>query len=568
MAVIAYAELNDPRETFWRSLQTLNITRIVIALVLLIYLSFSNKGFSTTGQLIYAETCVAYLLAAVAFAIFKVYYRKRFLLHLSIQITVDIATIAVLYFVGSGAKSGLAILFLYPLAGAAILAPLLLALFFAAIVSLFLLGESWYQVYSQDVEASTMQAGMYGGAFFAMVFVVNRLAAKLIRQEELATQRGNDLQIQQAINRLVISDMGDGIVVVGQDSGIFTCNPAAESMLGLFLPLDKKHFRLTDFPALHPIAEAYFEWDEEFGQQGAIAASAASYASIKRGDHMLAPGGSSLIGGRRDFAVHLKLRFAKVETAGLVEARSVIFLQDVSDIENKAQQLKLASMGRLTASIAHEVRNPLSAISHAAALLDEEFAGATQQRLLSIVRDNVARVNRMIEDILQLSRKVQPNAEPVAALSFLIELQRELEETGTLPPGVLTLYGSDEFLVRFDSLHLHEVITNLLTNAVRYASGKAGSIQMQFMAGMSNRIELHVHDDGPGITPEVRAHLFEPFYTTSSKGTGLGLYLARELCLNNGAMLDYEYRMESLGDGADEATGRFVITFSVSDSRD
>jgi two-component system sensor histidine kinase PilS (NtrC family) len=219
-------------------------------------------------------------------------------------------------------------------------------------------------------------------------------------------------------------------------------------------------------------------------------------------------------------------------------------------------------MGRLTASIAHEVRNPLAAISHAAALLAEELNSKTQVRLLNIVGDNVTRVNHMIEDILQLSRKGQSHGEPLALSPLLAEIRTEFQETHTLAPGMLAAGEPSNAMVRFDPLHLREVVVNLLSNAVRYASGKPGSIKMLEVFDGADRLELHVQDDGPGISAEVRAHLFEPFYTTSSKGTGLGLYLARELCMNNGAMLDYEYRLDSPSDDIDQASGRFVISFA------
>ena len=240
----------------------------------------------------------------------------------------------------------------------------------------------------------------------------------------------------------------------------------------------------------------------------------------------------------------------------------MIFLQDVTAIENQAQQLKLASMGRLTASIAHEVRNPLSAIGHATSLLAEDLAEPSHARLLKIVGDNVARVNRMVEDILQLSRKVQPHSEPLPLGAFLAEIRTEFQETHALPDDMIWVGGAGNAPVRFDALHLREVVVNLLTNAIRYASGTPGSIRLFVVSDSPGRMELHVQDDGPGITPEVRAHLFEPFYTTSSKGTGLGLYLARELCLNNGAMLDYEYRFDPGAFGLRKASGRFVITFA------
>jgi two-component system sensor histidine kinase PilS (NtrC family) len=168
----------------------------------------------------------------------------------------------------------------------------------------------------------------------------------------------------------------------------------------------------------------------------------------------------------------------------------------------------------------------------------------------------------MVEDILQLSRKAQPYAEPVQLGPFLAELKNECCATQGWPEAQLWLGGAGALAVRFDALHLREVLVNLLGNAVRYASGAAGSIRVWPELDAFGALELHVQDDGPGISPAVRAHLFEPFYTTSSQGTGLGLYLARELCLNNGATLDYEARFDARADAGAAASGRFVITFA------
>jgi two-component system sensor histidine kinase PilS (NtrC family) len=555
----------ESRDTFWRSLQTLSGTRCVIAMVLLVYLSVNNHALWIGGQFVYGEICIVYLVLAIAFLLLTWRYRRRFLLQLWTQITTDIFVISILYVIGGGIKSGLAILYLLPLAGSAILAPLTAALFFVSVVTLFLLGESAYQLVVLAPNASIFQAGLYGAAFFTMVLVVNRLAARLIRQEALAMQRGKDLQVQQAINLLVIADVGDGILVLGKDSTVFTANPAAQAMLGLHAPDEKLVYRLTQTRSLAPIADAFFTWAKQPFHDSALEGGASRYVTIKTRDDIGLPNVPAVWSGRRELVTHLKLRFVKVETAELGQDRSVVFLQDVSEIENQAQQLKLASMGRLTASIAHEVRNPLSAISHAAALLAEEVLTPTPQRLLRIIGDNVSRVNRMIEDILQLSRKVPAHSEPMELMPFLLEIQAEFQESHALGNDVLRLVDCGRVLVRFDPSHLREVVVNLLTNAVRYASGGPGSIRMQPVTAGPKRMELHVQDDGPGISPEVRAHLFEPFYTTSSKGTGLGLYLAREMCLNNNAMLDYEYRIETRQDGAEHGSGRFVITFSLLD---
>jgi two-component system sensor histidine kinase PilS (NtrC family) len=553
------------RATFWRSLGALTVTRIVIALVLTLYLAFDVREGSIQAAPAYARICFVYLAAAVGFGLLNLRWRRRFAVQLTSQIAVDLAVISLLYLAAGGVRSGLGILYLFPLAGAAILAPLVPALFSAALATLFVLGEAAWEMVTREGEPVLMQAGMVGIAFFAVVWLVNRLAARLIGQEELAAQRGIDLQVQQAINEIVIADVGDGVLVVGADGRIHTANPAARRMLGMEAVAGQQ---LEALPGLEPVAHAFAAWMGTGTTPALAAVEPVSGAAgpdeawvILKPYQETAPGEGGLR-TRREQPAHLKLRFASVAAGGGAPARSVIFLQDVSAIENQAQQLKLASMGRLTASIAHEVRNPLSAIGHATALLAEDLHGKAEVRLLKIIGDNVTRVNRMVEDILQLSRKAQPYAEPVQLAAFLGELKNEFCETQGLPDEVVWLGGAGAIEVRFDALHLREVLVNLLGNAIRYASRQPASIRIWPELDAFGTLELHVQDDGPGITPEVRAHLFEPFYTTSSKGTGLGLYLARELCLNNGAKLDYESRFDTTALGPRKASGRFVITFA------
>ena len=557
------------RATFWRALQILGATRVVIALVLLIHLSFDNRGLRAAGAYPYLSICLFYLGLALGFALMAVVWRRHFQRQLLSQVACDLAVISLLYTAAGGVRGGLAILYLFPLAGSAILAPLVLALFCTALVVLFMLGESLWQLLAMESQHGLLQAGLYGAAFFTAVFVVNRMAARLIGQEDLAIQRGLEISVQQAVNRLVMANIGDGILVVDPDGQVSAGNPAGRQMLGLVGP--DLRFKLSEAPPLAPLAQAYDEWRAD-------AARSTVFVTIKPFGDTALQGPTAAWNARRDLSAHLKVRFAAVDTsfseagvgdglgAGVGFRRSVIFLQDVTSIENQAQQLKLASMGRLTASIAHEVRNPLSAIGHATALLGEDLESAGHRRLLKIVGDNVARVNRMVEDILQLSRKVQPHGEPLALDVFLDALRLEFLGMHGLPHDIVGLSVAPGTLVRFDQLHLRGVVLNLLNNALRYASGGPRSIRLDLLVDPlhAQRMELHVQDDGPGISPEVRAHLFEPFYTTSSKGTGLGLYLARELCLNNEAGLDYEYRFDprDSADGARRSSGRFVITFA------
>lgn len=561
MTRVTRPPLSETRQTFWRTLQTFTITRMVIIALLVVYLLFGAKRSIPEDDFFdYRPIALLYLLLSLGFVALAIYQRRRFLVQLLSQITLDIVVTSILFVTAGGAKSGLAILYLFPLAGAAILAPLVVALFFASAVTLVLLGETAYRMLESPTDLSISQAGLYGAAFFVAVFTISRLAARLIKQEDLASQRGHALQVQEAINRLVIADMGDGILVVGRDTTVITSNPAAERMLGLAISEDRPQYRMTNIPSLLPIVDAFTQWSSRSGSAAGGEDAAPIFVIVKPGDEGAL--GQLTINGwdrRRELAAHLKLRFATVEVSGLNEERWVIFLSDVTEIENQAQQLKLASMGRLTASIAHEVRNPLSAISYAASLLEEELTTGPHKRLINIVGDNVIRLNRMIEDILKLSRKANLHGEPILLNDVITEVLVEFQDTHGLLKENVDIGNIGAYRTWFDPLHLREVLANLISNALRYASGKPGSIRIHLVSDAGNRLELHVQDDGAPITPDVRLHLFEPFYTTSSKGTGLGLYLARELCLNNGAMLDYEYRAD-VGEEISEASGRFVIT--------
>lgn len=596
--------------TFWRSLQTLNVSRVLVSLVLVLYVSLkAPKDYDPVAYYWFHEVAIAYVFIASGFVLLKLYFQKRFLLQLAAQITVDLTVISILYLSIGGSKSGLAILYLFPLAGVGILGSLTWALFFASAVTLFLLLENAYRVFQLEDAVPFSQAGLYGAVYFAVVFLLNRLAKSLIRQEELALLRGQALAIQQAINRLVFADMGDGILVVDQDDQLFEINPAAERMLGLVnLKKAKKesnerpsHLNLRDLVSLRPIADALLSHRDKTSASTVVwlREEDATFVSIRQelddlndlpdlslDMHDGLPLPVAALGDERTAlhhsthqstphqTIHLKLRFASIDQSDLSNlldlegsnaAYTVIFMQDVSDIENQAQQLKLASMGRLTASIAHEVRNPLSSISYAASLLAEDMKNEVQTtRLLKIVDDNVQRLNQLIEDILKLSRKVQADTQPYLIMDVVKEITLEFLETRKLPPSSISLDLTTTFLTVFDPSHLREVLVNLLSNAVRYASGKPGCIRIYAKFNQGLRQELHIQDDGPSITAEVRSHLFEPFYTTSHKGTGLGLYMARELCLNNHALLDYDFRADDITSTGIELKGRFVINFSIS----
>ena len=224
--------------------------------------------------------------------------------------------------------------------------------------------------------------------------------------------------------------------------------------------------------------------------------------------------------------------------------RSVIFLEDLTRIQSQAQQLKLAALGRLTANIAHEIRNPLSAINHATELLQEtESVNATDARLLQIIHDNTARIDGMVQEVLKLNRRDRVHREVVELTGYLGIFATEFCNNERIDRSVLSVESDGIFPVQFDRSHLNQVMWNLCRNALRHGSQSAGSIRIVARPGDAasgpGSVFVDVLDDGPGIPPAVQSQLFEPFFTTASSGTGLGLYLARELADANGGTLDF-----------------------------
>ncbi len=201
--------------------------------------------------------------------------------------------------------------------------------------------------------------------------------------------------------------------------------------------------------------------------------------------------------------------------------------------------MKLASLGRLTASIAHEIRNPLSAISHAGELLREERRGEIQDRLLRILSDNVSRLDRIVTDVLQLGRQNRSEPELLDMQEFCRVFIEDFVAAEGIPAEIVLLHVEDGVRLCFDRAHLHQVLWNLLGNALRHSSRSPGALRVDVCRGTPpGRLEVHVGDDGPGVPAAVREQIFEPFFTTHTLGTGLGLFIARELCAANDATLE------------------------------
>ena len=513
-------------DAYWRSLQLFNGYRTAAALLLLMAASFwgATLQFGSRDMRMFLIGSAAYAVFALAmFAIIRT--RERFIWQLAIQVGGDIGFVVLLMYASGGLSSGLGLLLLTSLAAAGLVTRGQLTLFFAAIATIAVLLEHTYEVLRfSESGAQYAQAGLLSVAYFAIAWLAHTLATRSLASERLAAQREIDLANMAQVNQLVIQDMEHGVIVVDGDGVVRQVNSAAERMIdGL---------RGSGVIALKDRVPALFDRFETWlrDQQGRETPDA--------------------------FELGASLRARLVPVAPRRGAGAVIFLEDLARIQEEARQMKLAALGRLTANIAHEIRNPLGAISHAAELLQEEpGVSAGAQRLTAIIRDNTRRLDRMINDVQSLNRGERAKRERFPLAPYLRTFIEQFAATEKLEANVIELYLATDPHVMFDRDHLNQVLWNLCRNALRHSRRTRGSIRLQVgRAVRGNAVRLEIIDDGPGLPPESRGKLFEPFFTMSPGGTGLGLYLAREICEANGAALEY---VETTG-GA-----RFSVTFAA-----
>jgi two-component system sensor histidine kinase PilS (NtrC family) len=536
--------LSDPGGAPWRTLEYFASTRVIVASALVLASAASGvRPLLTGGSHWVLLTALVYFALGAAFAGLALYVHRRFLAQVMGQLLLDLVAIAVLVVTGGGVASGWVILFLLPLAGASLLLPSLLVFFVCALAVLTVLIDAAIRSLTLGSSDQLLfQAGVYGAALFAVTALLRALSARLSHQERLARTRGRDLQNQLAINRLVIAQMEQGVIVVDGTTQVRANNRSARRMLGLEAEAQLTGTRLAERPEGRALAAAFVSWLQSGRSEGAWSNTPAT-------------------GGQRVTGPEARLRARFVRPASATSDEFVIFMEDVRDVEDRAQQLKLAAMGRLTASIAHEIRNPLAAISHAGQLLGEDATDPVLKRLAAIVGENTRRLNRLVEDVLRVARREPPLGDQLEIRDFVRQFVDEFARDRGLGDGVIRLEAPAGLRVKFEQSHLRQVLYNLVDNALRYASGRDGSVHILIEpAPDGDRPQLWVFDDGPGIPFDARPALFEPFFTTRAEGTGLGLYLAREFCVTNRAELGYGVRREMDG----SVREGFLLRFATS----
>lgn len=496
-------------QILWRSLEYFSHYRLIVAGLLLVS-GLAYKPYRVFGEeapQAYLWTSGIYFLAALAFSWAMRFWRRGLDVHLGLQILGDVIFLTAIQYTSGGIKSGVAMMTVVALAGASLVGQGRQVLFFAAIATLALLAEHAYRVLAGKGDAADfLIVGMTALAFFGVSIVGRLLAKRVVVTAELARRRGLELAEQQRINERVIRDMQDGILLVDGEGRMRSWNPQASRLLGFEADLERDEPLPRHAPALDRIHRDRHSLGLEYETVLAIPRT-----------------------GRT-----LRVRYLPPEKGGT----ALFFLEDAGRRQQLAQQAKLAALGRLTANLAHEIRNPLAAISHAAELLLDDPTAKDGERLLRIIGDNVQRINRLVGEIQELGKRDRASPELLQPAAVLAQMIEEIALSRQIRKERFALEISPQLTICFDRAHFYRIMINLLDNALRYASEAKGAIRIISEAGQyRQRMALHVIDDGCGIDEAGRERVFEPFFSSRASGMGLGLYIARELAEANGARL-------------------------------
>ena len=513
----------DESDLTWRVLGTLNVFRLFLAVVLLglFFASGDPRFFGDRYPALFSATAAGYLVFSIVSGLA---IRQRWVTagpQILAQVTVDILAIVVLMHSSGGISSGLGGLLVVFVGAGSLVLPLQVPAFFAAIATLAVLGEQFFsQIGGVSDTSNYSAAGVLGAIIFAISLAARPLARRIQFSEALARQRGVDLANLSELNEYIVQHLRESIVVVDTSNRIRLINGSAAQLLGA--PIDCHGLPLADVSS--ELAEHVAEWRKHVSESAHTEFSMVAADDSARIKAHLAPLGKG------------------AERSGPI----LVFLEDASLLNARVQQSKLASLGRLSASIAHEIRNPVGAMSHAGQLLAESNALTIDDlRLTEIIRTHAERVSHIIDNVLQLSRRESSRPERFELVPWLRDFAQEFTRTLELQEGELSVGDAPEKLeIRMDPSHLRQVLWNLCDNAVKYAS-ETGGIMVELQAGQTQRTGqpyLEVLDHGHGIDPQTVDKIFEPFYTDRSGGTGLGLYISKELCELNRATLVFQPR--------------------------
>jgi len=603
----------EPPDFHWRLLRYFCWTRATVAVLLLGYawlpLERAGAGVAVADLAASARTAAAipvvvpYLCIGLA-TLLGTLWRRHFHVRVRAQVIVDLALLAAIYMVlgrSGNHGEGLAMIFLLPALEAGALTSLMFALLTAAVSAMLVMANPFLQtLLVRQADANLLGSGLFGLVFMIAALLMYMLANRQLAQEQLALAREQELRMQQLVNRLMVNDMQDGVMLVRAHGAVVAANPAAFVLLGVQPHERVRHgqvragerdnvlFDLRRIPRLQPLMEMLRDWIQRKDDVPRIlqllplpsrpTASRTPMLHTRLRLRFVLPGlaglratlnGVSSLGGdttglhdmSAEGAARLRLAIAQNEAMAWSPEDETLLRSEMRDtvlvhieswerIAEQVQQEKLAAMGRLVASVAHQIRNPLAAISQANELLADSGGGegsAIDARLLRIISDNVRRLDQVVSDVLQLSRRPKAGhsavdlgqALPEIVDRWRLEMRSRAGARAEVNPNALRVAVDLQGPVIFDASQLQQVLGNLLDNAWRYCSRLPGSIRLLAHALDQHHAELIVWNDGAEVTREQQRSLFEPFFTSNPQGTGLGLFMARELCGANDAQVRY-----------------------------
>jgi two-component system sensor histidine kinase PilS (NtrC family) len=521
----------------WKLLKYFNFYRLTIAMAasaIAIFLgNFPPFGEAHPG--LFLSTSAVYAIISLT-AAFSIHWQKPdYDSQAALLSFADVTLLTIVMHASGGLASGLGLMLVVAIAGTSLMLGKRLTIFYASLaVIAVLLEHSWSWLTGVDAAETEMlqgfpQVGLFGIGLYATAFFGYLLATRLRATEELAQRRGVDVANLTQLNELVIQRMQSGVVICDPQGNMRLINQSAQKYLGIHNEAEKKSPLNEISPEL---AIQLFQW----------------------------LGNSAVNRGRKVFTsrVGYSLLPRFISLGDDKDAVKLIFLEDMSILKQQAQQLKMAALARLTASIAHEIRNPLGALTNAAQLLGETMnaENAEEKRLVKIIDEQSKRMNVIVQNVTQLSRRDRINPIRLELEPWLQDFLRQYGDTVSVTREAFVMQGIQGLSVCVDPDQLYQVISNLCQNALRHSPPFTGTPLIKFQGSRDgeDRPMLDVIDWGAGVNPDIVDNIFDPFFTTTPKGTGLGLYIARELCEGNGAALNYHPGEGGVG-------SRFRITF-------
>ena len=537
-----FEEDNGEFSRLWRGFMTARLTLGLVLLLLqgTIFVLTHFQNFALIA------VCGGYFTASLAVRLFS----KPRSLGRSLDpqwfytVGVDVLTFATLQEL-QGSSINYAPLFALPVLLSSVLGSLLLGMGTASFVSLLLLANATWQAWQNQGDAAShfAQAALTGAGCLVVGFLANQIGARLANEEQRSRRSLQAERMQRQVNELVIESLTDGILVVDMRGAVRAINPAARTLLGTQRSRRPVSFELSLEPGWQPLVDlTQHSFTHNAPQQGNVTI------------HHTGEGPRHL---------HARTRITPGRF-GDTDSLCVVFLQDRRELEARMRTEKLASMGRMSAAVAHEIRNPLAAITQANALLDEDLQDPRQRQLTHMVGQNAKRLEKIVEDVLNLSRVQQGGGAEAAARVALSEavdrICRDWSRQSARATPVRVLLAPQAISVQFDHEHLRRVLINLLDNAQRYAGTGAQSIQVTTQVPELQQPRLGVWSDGQPLEQSVERHLFEPFFSSESRSSGLGLFICRELCDGHGASIAYQRsRRQVEGEWVDG--NEFVVSF-------